>query len=150
MLSLLTTLNIFACPHRKQTWRATMQHRSETQALTSNQKQNPHLVFYELFDYASLSQLREHLWFWLRLTITNGYTKKYYRYNDRDRIISLYEHLEKLLEASYLIYADKKEELQQLHRRLQEQELEEKDVPHAHMDSSLRPNEQTAAQLTHK
>lgn len=95
--------------------------------LNQHQQQNPHLVLYELFDYAHLTQLKQHLWFWLRITVTNGYTKKYYHYNDRDRIINLYEHLEKLLEASYLIYQDRKEELKLLHRQLQEKELEEEE-----------------------
>jgi HEPN domain-containing protein len=119
-----------------------MQTISETHTLNKQQTANPHLVFYELFDYAHLSQLKEHLWFWLRLTITNGYTKKYYRYNDRDRIISLYEHLEKLLEASHIIYWDKKDELRKLHHQLLQEELGDEE------ESEIGPTCKTAKTIT--
>jgi hypothetical protein len=98
-----------------------------SQNLSKHEIENPHLVFYQLFDYAGLSQLKQHLWFWLRLTITGGYNKKYVHYNERDRIINLYEHLEKLLEASYLLYSERKEELKLLHRKLMEDELMKED-----------------------
>jgi len=98
--------------------------------LTSHQTENPCLVFYELFDYASLPMLKEHLWQWLKLTVTGGYTKKYFHYNDRDNILTLYEHLERLLEASHIIYSERKEELRKLHRYIQEKEWKEEEEVH--------------------
>jgi hypothetical protein len=97
--------------------------------LTKAEREYPLLILYQLFDYASLPQLREHLWQWLKLTVTNGYTKNYFHYNDRDRIITLYEFLEKLIEASYLIYTGKKEELHSLHHRLMDADFEQEE-PH--------------------
>jgi hypothetical protein len=101
-----------------------MKHNASTHSLTPHQTENPCLVFYELFDYASLPQLKKHLWQWLKLTVTGGYTKKYFDYRERESILNLYEHLEKLLEASFIIYSDKKEELRKQHRQLQEEALE--------------------------
>jgi HEPN domain-containing protein len=93
--------------------------------LTKAEGEHPLLILHQLFDYASLPQLREHLWHWLKLTVTNGYTKNYFHYNDRDRIITLYEFLEKLIEASYLIYSGKKEELRHLNHSLMNTDLDE-------------------------
>jgi hypothetical protein len=101
-----------------------MQTNIETPTLSGHETQNPYLVFYTLFDYAGLPHLRENLWQWLRLTVTGGYTKKYFDYNDREKIFVLYEHLEKLLEATYLIYQDRKEELRRLHEQILEEELQ--------------------------
>ena len=97
------------------------------QKLSKKEREHPLLVLYQLFDYASLSHLKEHLWQWLKLTVTNGYTKKYLQYNDRDRIITLYEFIEKLIEASHVIYSERKEELRKLHHRLLEAELDEEE-----------------------
>lgn len=91
--------------------------------LTPPQTQNPALVFYELFDYASLPMLKDHLWQWLKLTVTGGYNKKYFDFRERENILTFYEHLEKLLEASYIIYNDRKEELRKLHHQILEEEL---------------------------
>jgi hypothetical protein len=102
-----------------------MQNNISTNYLTDHEAENPCLVFYELFDYASLPQLKEGLWLWLKLTVTGGYTKKEFQYNDRANILTLYEHLEKLLEASYLIYSDRKEELRRLHHQIIRDELRE-------------------------
>jgi len=91
--------------------------------LSPHQTENPALVYYELFDYASLPMLKDHLWQWLKLTVTGGYTKKYFDYRQRESILVLYEHLEKLLEASFIIYTDRKEELRKLHHQILEMEL---------------------------
>jgi hypothetical protein len=100
-----------------------MQTNTGAHNLTPNQIENPCLVFYELFDYASLPQIREHLWQWLKLTVTGGYTKKYFDYRERESILTLYEHLEKLIEASWIIYSDRKEELRKLHHQILDREL---------------------------
>ncbi len=102
-----------------------MQNHISTHNLSPHQTENPALVFYELFDYSSLPMLKEHLWQWLKLTVTGGYNKKYFDYRQRESILVLYEHLEKLLEASYIIYSDKKEELRGLHHQILEEELKE-------------------------
>ena len=95
--------------------------------LTAPQTENPGLVLYELFDYASLPMLKDHLWQWLKLTVSGGYTKKEFQYIDRANILTLYEHMEKLLEASYLIYKDRKEELRRLHHQLLDEEFKQED-----------------------
>lgn len=100
-----------------------MQTNPNIYTLTSHQTENPGLVIYELFDYASLPMLKDHLWQWLKLTVTGGYNKKYFDYRERESILTFYEHLEKLLEASYLIYSDRKEELRRLHHQILEEEL---------------------------
>ena len=100
-----------------------MQTQISTHNLSKHEVENPALVFYELFDYASLPHLKEHLWQWLKLTVTGGYTKKYFDYRERESILVLYEHLEKLLEASFIIYSNRKEELRKLHHLLLEEEL---------------------------
>lgn len=106
-----------------------MQTNTGIQKLSPHQTENPALVFYELFDYASLPMLKDHLWQWLKLTVTGGYTKKYFNYRERESILVLYEHLEKLLEASYIIYNDQKEDLRKHHHRILEEELQEDELP---------------------
>jgi len=91
--------------------------------LSNHEIENPGLVLYQLFDYASLPRLKEHLWQWLRVTVTGGYTKKYLHYNERENLFTFYEHFEKLLEAAYIIYSDRKEELRKQHHQLMQEEL---------------------------
>jgi hypothetical protein len=100
-----------------------MQNTIQTHNLSEKETENPLLVFYQLFDYASLPHLKEHLWSWLKLTVTAGYHKKYIHYNERDNIITLYEHMEKLIEAAYVLYSDRKEELRKQYQLLRDEEL---------------------------
>ena len=96
--------------------------------LSKEQRKEPLLVLYELFDYAGLPSLKAYLWDWLKLTLTSGYRKKWVKYRERERILLLYEHLEKLLEASYLLYLDRKEDLRLLHGKLREEEWNSKEA----------------------
>ena len=100
-----------------------MQTNIPTYNLSQHETENPGLVLYELFDYASLPRLKQHLWQWLRITVTGGFSKKYLHYNERENLFTFYEHFEKLLEAAYIIYSDRKEELRKQHRQLMEEEL---------------------------
>lgn len=78
--------------------------------LSQEEINDPHLVFDRLFDFAHLPDLREMLWRWLKITVTNGYTKNLYQFRDRDAILVLYEYLEKLLEAAWLLHQQAGEE----------------------------------------
>lgn len=69
---------------------------------------NPLLVIDRLFDFGKIDEIRELLWLSFRATIIGDYPKKLTR-NQRNDIVSLYEFIEKLVEAAHLIYVDKKE-----------------------------------------
>ena len=100
-----------------------MQPNISTHNLSKHETENPGLVLYELFDYASLPRLKQHLWQWLKITVTGGFSKKYLHYNERENLFTFYEHFEKLLEAAYIIYSDRKEELRKQHHQLMQEEL---------------------------
>jgi len=63
---------------------------------------DPRMVIDELFDFADLEDIRNLLWEWLKATISGGYHKELHRH-DKQAILVLYEKLEKLVEASYVL-----------------------------------------------
>jgi hypothetical protein len=74
--------------------------------LSKEDMQNPYRVINDLFDYAHLPQIREHLWELLKLTISSSYHKQSRR--DRANVLTFYEKLEQLVEAAHIIHRRRK------------------------------------------
>ncbi len=70
--------------------------------LNAAETKEPMLVIDELFDFADLPDVRELLWSWLKVTVTGTYHKELSS-SERSAIVSLYEKLEKLVEASHVM-----------------------------------------------
>lgn len=70
--------------------------------LSSEEIANPQLVFEELFDFAHLPEARSMLWDWLKATVTGTYPEDLSK-EERNNILFLYEKMEKLIEAAYLL-----------------------------------------------
>lgn len=70
--------------------------------LDAAETNDPMLVIDELFDFSDLPGIRELMWDWLKATVTCTYHKELPR-EERTAIIALYEKMEKLVEAAYLI-----------------------------------------------
>lgn len=87
-----------------------------SQQLTPEEVQQPARVLHELFDYAHLPELRAVLWEWLKCTVTGGFVENM-DLQQRNSILFLYEHMQKLIEAAHLIH------LQQQAIEEQQQEL---------------------------
>src|ERR1700730_13619228 len=85
-----------------------------TYKLEKDEVENPYLVFYKLFDFARLSQIQNIMWDWLKITVSGGYNKDIYNFHERDRVLHIYEFLEKVVEASHILYLEKKEELSRI------------------------------------
>ena len=64
---------------------------------------NPYLVIDELFDFAHLPDVRELLWEWLKTTVTGSYHKNL-SHNERYAMLTLYEKIEKLVEAVHILH----------------------------------------------
>jgi len=86
----------------------------EPHKLEKEEIKNPYLVFYKLFDFAHLPQIRTILWNWLRITVAGGYNKDICHFRERHRILYFYEFLEKVIEASHILYQERKEELRRV------------------------------------
>jgi hypothetical protein len=71
--------------------------------LSPAETKTPLLVVEELFDFADLDDVRELLWSWLKATITGTYHKELSA-TERSAILTLYEKLEKLVEASHVMH----------------------------------------------
>lgn len=89
--------------------------------LEPEEESQPALVFYRLFDYAHLPSLRERLWCWFRLTVTGGFNTESCEPETREQLVSLYEHLARLLEAAHLEYSTRRDELRKLDREINQQ-----------------------------
>ncbi len=70
--------------------------------LTTAETKDPMLVIDELFDFADLPDVRELMWTWLKVTVTGTYHKELSA-SERSAILTLYEKLEKLVEASHVM-----------------------------------------------
>ena len=71
--------------------------------LTDEEIANPIRVVHEVFDYAHLPDLRNTLWEWLKTTISGNFNKRTLHYKDRESLLTFYEKMQKLLEASHLL-----------------------------------------------
>jgi len=70
--------------------------------LNAAEMNDPKLVIAELFDFADLADVRELLWGWLKVTVTGTYHKELTA-SERSAIITLYEKMEKLVEAAHVM-----------------------------------------------
>jgi len=70
--------------------------------LTLSETENPYLVIEELFDFARLPELRQMLWDSFKANVTGSFPRKLHSHERMD-IVSLYEYMEKLLEATHII-----------------------------------------------
>ena len=93
--------------------------------LSTEETQNPYMAFYNLFDFADLEALKGYLWLWLKITVTNGYTKEMYKFTDRDMIFIIYEQVQKLFEAAHVIYEEKYDELHAIDVQMRKAFLED-------------------------
>lgn len=71
--------------------------------LEEEEIKNPYLVLYRFFDYANINSQREHLWEWLKITVSGTFSSELLSRGNRYDMIYFYEHLEKLIEAAHLI-----------------------------------------------
>lgn len=70
--------------------------------LSDEEIKEPYLVIYKLFDFGHFPDIKQMLWDSFKATITGTYSKNLSR-EERYDIVILYEYLEKLIEASYII-----------------------------------------------
>jgi hypothetical protein len=68
---------------------------------------NPQSVLHDFFDFANLPEARRMMWDWFRTTVTGNYSKELDS-SDRANIVIIFEQLEKLVEAAYLINEQRK------------------------------------------
>lgn len=74
-----------------------------SRSLTNEETEDPILVLDELFDFAHLPELRELLWEWLKITVSDSYSA-HTEPNQKISVLFLYEKLQKLIEAAHLIW----------------------------------------------
>lgn len=78
---------------------------NELARLTKEQKENPLSVLDNFFDTYHLHDLREVLWEWLTAGLTSD--RAFSSARDRSNLIFLYEHVESLAEAAYLLLKER-------------------------------------------
>jgi HEPN domain-containing protein len=78
------------------------------QKLTQAEIDNPHQVIYELFDFAHLPRIRELLWEFFKTAVTGNYSHDLHR-RERELLVTMYEKIEKLVEAAHIINEKQKE-----------------------------------------
>lgn len=74
--------------------------------LSADEIENPQTVIHQFFDYASLPQVRAHLWEWLKSTVTGDYVSL--PRQEKGNLIYFFEQLEKLVEAAHIIHEQSK------------------------------------------
>jgi HEPN domain-containing protein len=74
--------------------------------LTEEEMANPYLVIRDTFSCAYILEIRKMLWAWLKSSLAENYSGST-RKKEQLNLIDVYERLEKLIEASYLIYEEK-------------------------------------------
>lgn len=84
--------------------------------LTQTEIADPQLVIDDLFDFAHLPDIRELMWEWLKATVTGTYHKELSA-SERSAILSLYEHLTKLVEAAHVIHITERRRLKNKARK---------------------------------
>ena len=70
--------------------------------LTNEERNNPYLVFEQLFDAISLTEFRELLWKSFLCTITGTYPGEI-TLKEREDVIFVYERIKKTIDAAHLI-----------------------------------------------
>src|SRR2546423_11087421 len=75
------------------------------QNLTEEEIQDPYLVIHDLFDFDHLPGIRDLLWDTFKTSITGNYTHISRR--QRSVQVTLYEKMEKLVEAAHIIHENK-------------------------------------------
>ena len=78
--------------------------RRQPTKLSEEEIKDPYLVIFRFFDYAGLPSVREHLWEWLKITVSGTFSTHMLSRGQRYDMIYLYEHIEKLVEAAHLIH----------------------------------------------
>lgn len=78
------------------------------QKLSSAEIANPHQVIYDLFDFAHLPRIRELLWEFFKTTVIGNYTHDLHR-RERELLVTMYEKIEKLVEAAHIINEKQKQ-----------------------------------------
>ena len=71
--------------------------------LDEEEMSDPYLVFLRFFDYTDANSARGYLWDWLKITVSGTYNTKLVDKRQRYDMIYFFEHIEKLIEAAYLI-----------------------------------------------
>jgi hypothetical protein len=71
--------------------------------LSADEINDPYLVIQQFFEYASLSNCREYLWEWLKVTVSGTFNTGLMEKDQRFDMIYFYENIEKLIEAAHLI-----------------------------------------------
>lgn len=71
--------------------------------LTQTEITDPQLVIDDLFDFAHLTDIREMMWEWLKVTVAGTYHKELSS-SERSAILLLYEHLTRLVEAAHVLH----------------------------------------------
>lgn len=77
------------------------------QKLTKEEISDPYQVIYELFDFAHLPRVRELLWEFFKTAVTGNYSHELQR-RERSLMVTIYERIEKLVEAAHIINESRK------------------------------------------
>lgn len=77
----------------------------EPHNLNKQQKEDPYLLIQEFFDFYHLPEARKDLWEWLQITVCGEFN--ILSSTGKSNIIFLYEFIEQLVEAVYIIYQRK-------------------------------------------
>lgn len=83
-----------------------LQHHT-THTLSPEEIANPQIVLHNFFDFANLPEARKMMWEWFRTTVTCNYSEALDT-TDRANIVLIFEQLEKLVEAAYLLNEQRK------------------------------------------
>jgi hypothetical protein len=76
----------------------------------------PQQVIDDLFDFAHLPDIRGLMWEWLKATVAGTYHKELSS-SERSAILSLYEHLTRLIEAAHVIHTTGRERKKYMARK---------------------------------
>jgi hypothetical protein len=74
--------------------------------LTLEEVENPEQVIEELFQYASLPELRWHLWEGTKTLVAGGFNTLKVR--ERHSLLYFFEQIEKLIEVTHVMYEKRK------------------------------------------
>jgi hypothetical protein len=78
-----------------------------THTLSPEEIANPQIVLRDFFEFANLPEAHRMMWEWFRTTVTGNYTEQLDS-TDRANIVVIFEQLEKLVEAAYLLNEQRK------------------------------------------